>query len=78
MKLKWFKSYKLIYGDSYNSVTTDGQIFTKSTFTIFAHLHIKLTNMLIAETTAEKCSSKETFCKYVANLQENTHAKRRF
>ena len=34
--------------------------------------------MLIAENTAQKCSSKEAFCKYVANLQENTHAERRF
>ena len=50
---------KLIYGDPYSSVTTDGQIlnttielflqvkhlgklFIKITFTVFAHLHIKL------------------------------------
>ena len=26
VKIKWFKSHKLIYGDPYNSVTTTGQI----------------------------------------------------
>ena len=40
---------------------------------------IIITNtMLMAETVAQKCSSKEAFCKYVANLQDHTHVKRRF
>ena len=59
IKLKLFKSYKLIYGDPCNSLATDGQLvnttielfleikhldklFTKTTFTIFAYLDLKL------------------------------------
>ena len=75
MKLKLVKSYKLVYGDPFNSVTTDGQIlnttielfleikhlskfFTKSTFTIFAHLN--------------RLSSKEIYSFLIAQKEEQT------
>ena len=38
MKLKLVKSYKLVYGDPFNSVTTDGQILNT---TIELFLEIK-------------------------------------
>ena len=40
------------------------------------YLQLQTNTMLIAETVAQKCSSKEALCKYVANLQQNTHSER--
>ena len=43
------------------------------------YFKITVTNtMLIAETVVQKCSSREAFCKYVANLLENNHVEKRF
>ena len=33
---------------------------------------------LETESTVQRCSQEKVFRKYVANLQENTHAERRF
>ena len=48
VKIKWFKSYKLIYGDPYNSVTTNSQILNT---TIELFLEIKHLGKLFIKST---------------------------
>ena len=40
------------------------------------YLQLQTNTMLIAETVAQKCSSKKALCKYVTNLQQNTRSER--